>query len=565
MALGLRLSLLILLASLPVFLIQIVHDIELRKNREDAILNTAETLASLVAARKDRIVEGSRLLLIAASYLQATREKNAEQCNVRLREITEQVPELTAMAVLSPTGERWCFSLTGTGGLNLADREYFQATIRSGTMQTSNFIVGRQTGEGSIVFTYPIRGPTGDIESVVFLAYRTSVLSRMLNEPTLPTGAVVALLGRDGVVAARWPDPANWVGKNLSSSNVIVRAINDRRGKLRGVAEWAGPGEYAFAFAPVNPPTNLTVVLGLPLTAALQEAESIFWREVGWTTLIFALAAVLAMIGAHLMVGRPIRQLSVSVDALAQGDFKSSQSASVRGSKELNSLAVHFMDMAKSLEQRQSQLVEAVKHKELLIKEVNHRVKNSLQLVASLFGLQRANIKDPEARRQFDEAGRRINTVAQIHQRLYQDENVDNVSFDRYLQELCRELNSVMGGAGKISIVCETAPCHLPTDQVIPVALMINELITNAFKYSYPGERDGMIRVECRPERDILIISVADDGIRLSEDFDPASSKGLGMRMITALAKQLRASLEVVQNPTGKSFVIKVPLRKESK
>lgn len=564
MALGLRLSLLILLASLPIFLIQILHDIERRKTREAAIQSTAETLAGLVAARQDRIVEGSRLLLIAASYLQAVREKDAERCNARLREITEQVPELTAMAVLSPTGERWCVSLVGTGGLNVADREYFQATIRSGTMQTSDYIVGRQTGEGSIAFTYPARGPTGDIESVIFLAFRTSVLSRALNEPALPAGAVVALLGRDGVVAARWPDPAEWMGQDLSSSEVSVRAIKDRRGRMRGTAEWAGPGEYAFAFAPMNPPANLTVVLGLPLTAALQEAERIFWREVGWTTLIFALTALLAMLGAHVLVGKPIRQLSASVDALAQGDFSSGGSASVRGSRELNSLAERFEAMARALEQRQSQLIEAVKHKELLIKEVNHRVKNSLQLVASLLGLQRANIKDPEARRQFDEAGRRINTVAQIHQRLYQDEDVDHVSFDRYLQELCGELESAMGGTGKISIVCETVPCHLSTDKLIPLALVVNELITNAFKYSYPDAQGEIIRVGCRVDRDTLIISVADDGIRLPENFNPASSNGLGMKMITGLVKQLRASLEVVQNPTGKTFVIKVPRGEES-
>jgi hypothetical protein len=134
--------------------------------------------------------------------------------------------------------------------------------------------VGRQTGEGSIVFT-TVRGPNGAIASVLFLAYRTSVLSRMLNDPPLPGGAVVALLGRDGVVAARWPDPDQWVGKNLNSSDVVARAVSDRRGKLRGAADWAGQGEYALAFAPMRPPSNLTVLVGLPLTAELQEAESI--------------------------------------------------------------------------------------------------------------------------------------------------------------------------------------------------------------------------------------------------------------------------------------------------
>jgi len=559
--LGWRLICLILLAALPVFVIQIVHEFELRRNREAAILQTAETLVGLVAARQDRIVEGARLLLTATSHLQSIREKDGPTCNQRLREITEKVPELTAMAVLTPGGDRWCVSLPSSGHLNLGDREYFQATLRTGTLQSSDFIIGRQTGEGSIVFTYPVSGPDGAIESIVFLAYRTSVLSRMLNEPPLPEGAVVALLGRDGVVAARWPAPENWIGKSLASSDVAMRAIADRHGILRGAADWAGPGEYAFAFTPMRPPANLTVLVGLPLTAALRDAEMIFWREVAWTSLIFALAAMIAMAGVHFTVGKPIRQLQESVDALAQGDFRSHPSFLVRGSKELRALGQRFEDMARALERRQTQLLDAVQQKELLLKEVNHRVKNSLQLVASLFGLQRANIKDPEARHQFDEAGRRINTVAHIHQRLYQDENVDRVSLDRFLLDLCNELHSAMSDSERVSLVCEASPSHLPTDQVIPVALMINELVTNAFKYSYPGDRGGVIRVNCHPEGNTLVLSVSDDGIPLPANFDPAKSDGLGMKMIVGLCKQLRATLDVARRPDGKAFVLKVPVQ----
>ena len=131
-----------------------------------------------------------------------------------------------------------------------------------------------------------------------------------------------------------------------------------------------------------------------------------------------------------------------------------------------------------------------------LLKEVNHRVKNSLQLVASLLGLQRARIKDPEARRQFDEAGRRINTVAKIHQRLYKDENVDRVAFDKFLQDLCDELNTAVGDGHKVTVSCEASSCQLPTEDVIPLALIVNELVTNALKYSYP-DGDGAIRVSC--------------------------------------------------------------------
>jgi two-component sensor histidine kinase len=559
--LGLRLILLILLAAVPVFLVQVTHELQLREYRRLRVLDNAQVRAGLTAARLDRAVEGARLLLAAASRLEAVRKRDGEACNRELQEIVQKTPELTAIAVLSAAGDRWCVSLTGTGPINLADRPYFQATVRSGRFQSSDYIVGRQTGRGSIAFTYPILGATGEVEDVIFLAYGTDTLSGMLEDPVLTEGEFVALLDQNGIVGAKWPEPGKWVGRNLSASDVVRSAIANRRGVLAASEDWAGAGEYAFAFAPMQPPTNLTVLVGVPLTAALHVSETLFWKELAWTTLVFILAALLAMVGAHFMVGKPLRELHASVDALARGDFQSRPAKLVHGSRELRSLAEHFETMARALETRQSQLLEALQQRELLLKEVNHRVKNSLQIVASLFGLQRAQIKDPEARRQFEQAGRRINTVARIHQRLYQDERVDIVSFDRFLQELCDELNSAMGDRERLTLVCEAPPCRLPTDKAIPLALMLNEIITNAFKYAYVDDAAGEIRVSCREADDALIVSVSDDGHPLPENFDPANSTGLGMRMITALAKQLRATLEVVRHSKGKSFVLNIPTR----
>lgn len=204
-------------------------------------------------------------------------------------------------------------------------------------------------------------------------------------------------------------------------------------------------------------------------------------------------------------------------------------------------------------------LVEALQQKEMLLKEVNHRVKNSLQLVASLLSLQKGQIQEPEARRQFEAAAQRINTVAHIHQRLYRDEHLDKVALDRVLVELCEDLNRVVAES-RISIVCNAVACFLPTERVIPVALAINEMITNAFKYSFPDGEGGVIRVECREEPGAILLSVSDDGAPLQDDFDPSRSTGLGMKMVTALARQLRATLCVERRAVGKAFTLRVPV-----
>ena len=367
MGLRIRLIVLILLAAVPVFIVQILNDIAAREDRSSVFAQTAETLAGLVAARQDRLVEGARLLLTAASHLQSIREKNVEECNRTLAEITRQVPEITAMAVLSPAGERWCVSIEGVvGPMNLADREYFQDTIRSGTLQSSDFIIGRQTGQGSIVFTYPVRGPTG-VEAVVFVAYRTSVISSMLNDPPLPQGAIVALLDRNGVVAARWPDPEQWIGKNLSSSEVVRRAIGERRGSIRAFADWAGSDEYSFGFTPMRMPTNLTVLVGLPLTPTLRDAEARFWRAIGWTSFIFLLATLIALASANLWVIAPLRQLQGSVQALARGDTSSTILVPRSGSKELRSVGEALSATALVLRERETALRQSEEAKAAVI------------------------------------------------------------------------------------------------------------------------------------------------------------------------------------------------------
>jgi two-component sensor histidine kinase len=554
-----RLVILILSAAIPVFAVQISHDLAVRENAVSEITRRAETLTNLATARQDRIVEAARLLLAATSHLPSIIEPNPAVCARRLKEIASHAPELTAIAVLTPDGERWCSSL-GSQSVSLRDRPYFQETLRTGTMQTSNYIIGRVTGEGSVVFTYPAKSPEGSIRQVVFVAYRTSVLSRLLNDPPLPPGAVVVVLDSEGFAAARWPEPEKWMGQNLSGSDVVRRAVSERRGALRGFADWAGPGEFAFAFSPMQAPTSFTVVAALPLSSAMEAADAAFWRSVGWTTLIFLLAATVAIVGSRFTVVRPIRKLQGFADALASGNISARPPNDTSGAMELRELTGHLDAMGRALEQQQSQLTEAIRHKEVLLKEVNHRVKNSLQLVASLFALQRSSIKDAEARRQFEEAGRRINIVAQIHQRLYQDDNVELVALDRFLNELCADLQSVLGGDKNITITCDADACYLPTDQVIPVAMIVNELITNAFKYAYSSRTSGVIWVTCEHNAKSVTLAVSDDGDPMPPEFEPSKSAGLGMRMVTGLTKQLRASMEVIPLAEGKRFVLRLPV-----
>jgi PAS domain S-box-containing protein len=200
-----------------------------------------------------------------------------------------------------------------------------------------------------------------------------------------------------------------------------------------------------------------------------------------------------------------------------------------------------------------------LRQKDVLLKEVNHRVKNSLQMISSLLSLQANGLKDPATRAVFAEARARVTTVARVHQRLYQTDDVAHVELSDYLRDLAANLaESIRPGDVRVEVVAPRV--EVATDRAIPLALIVNELVTNAAKYAYPEGTSGTVRVEVTPQaEDGLVVIVADAGVGLPEDFDPARSNGLGMRLVRALVDKIDGRLEMAGGHPGAVFTIHVP------
>ena len=204
----------------------------------------------------------------------------------------------------------------------------------------------------------------------------------------------------------------------------------------------------------------------------------------------------------------------------------------------------------------------ALEHQRMLLHEVNHRVKNSLQLVSSLLRLQARRIPDAAARLQLDDATTRISTIAHIHQRLYRDQDFQRINFGAFLSELCADLQ---GTAPHCSLIVTSPDFRVSTDRAIPLALVVNELVTNAFKYAYPpsaGEAvGGRVAVSVKLlDGDRIAITVEDHGVGLPADFTVAGGGNLGMLLIGILLGQLSGALEVRPEGHGAWFVVTVPI-----
>lgn len=238
----------------------------------------------------------------------------------------------------------------------------------------------------------------------------------------------------------------------------------------------------------------------------------------------------------------------LEVDSRYPGEFSESDLPFLQG-------AGNIIGMAIERRRYENQLRALLDHQQSLLREVNHRVKNSLQLVASMLRLQVAGVDDEVAKQLLSDAQARVMAIARAHERLYKTADFTHLDLGVYLSEVGTDLYD---GAIHFDLA---EGIRISTDRAIPLALLITELVTNSMKYAYPDGRGGPIRVRvARAPDDWLEISVADEGVGFPEGFDPDASRGLGMRLVKAFAQRLNATLDFRNRQPGAEVAISLPL-----
>ncbi len=242
----------------------------------------------------------------------------------------------------------------------------------------------------------------------------------------------------------------------------------------------------------------------------------------------------------------------LEVDSRSEGEFSEKDIAFLQG-------AANILGMAIEQQQYQRKLQAALARHQILLKEVNHRVKNSLQVVSSMLHLQASAVGDPALSDRLNEASTRISTVGRAYERLAYNADYENIDLVPYLREVIDDLETAVAPC-KVRLEAPEE-IQFAADRAILVALVINELVLNAGKYAYPNSSGGLIWVRLiRIEKNLILVSVRDEGAGLPAGFDPATSKRLGTRLINALAKQLGAELTRPVSIIGTNFTLLIPL-----
>jgi len=200
------------------------------------------------------------------------------------------------------------------------------------------------------------------------------------------------------------------------------------------------------------------------------------------------------------------------------------------------------------LEDRVRERTAIAREREVLLREVHHRVKNDLQLISSVLSMQGRRLEDPASVEALSECQNRVQTIALIHEYMYQSENLARLPLSRNIRGLAANLLRAVGPPDR-AIALEVdveEDLTLPVDRAIPCGLILNELMTNALKHAFPADRRGTVRVTLRREGPKhLLLGVADDGVGLPNGHAEAENGSLGWRLVQAFAEQLGASVRV--------------------
>jgi len=274
---------------------------------------------------------------------------------------------------------------------------------------------------------------------------------------------------------------------------------------------------------------------------------------------VFSLFIAAAILKFNLFIYKPMEEMvltSEMVSLLNRNQLEKEVEARTTALLSANEKLKQEIEQRRKSEE---ELKDSLEEKEILLKEIHHRVKNNLQIISSLIYLQTNKLKDKKIIDTLQEVNSRIRSMSLIHENIYKSKGFDSIDFKEYVQTIVNELISIYNtDTKKIRMKISIENLHLSIDTSILLGLVLNELVTNALKHAFIDDRSGEIIIEDKSDELSFILSVRDNGVGLKEDIDVKNTKTLGIQLVNNLVRQLNGSFDFKQNKWTE-FIIRFP------
>lgn len=499
--------------------------------------------AQLAANEEENMISASREILTSLAAHPEVRAAQGAACRRALQRAIGGLDQYAGASVMNAEGVMTCASAPMKSVLSVGDQSWFRDVMSGDAFVVSDLVLSRWLGQWGMVTAVPLVDDAGVIKGAVALFIGLDWVTRRYQRATSQDKAALALLDGKGELISSEGEQSP-LKEGLPRDDLIDGHLHARTQTF--TARGRDGTWRLYAISPLLD-GRIFVILGTPVLSAMGPLA----LQVAWGVLtpilMWALAIAVVWFGIENLVVRWITYLDRITSAYAAGRQNVRPERTVTAPAEIRSLGETFSRMADLISAREGELRESLAQKEILVREIHHRVKNNLQLVMSLLNLHARRIRDPRAEAAFAEARSRINALATLHRRLYESENLQQVDLRWFLEDLCAELRrGGLSGPRDIELTVQASDEVIGPDIAVPLGLLVTEAITNAYKHAFENVEHGLIEVEVRRDSaDTLLLSVRDNGT----GFDPATTDiepgGLGRSLIDAFVRQLRGELEI--------------------
>jgi two-component sensor histidine kinase len=509
--------------------------------------NEALASAQLVSAELNQLLQGSRRIMSTMMKYPGVPDRE-EECTAYFKSVIGDLEIYREAAFIDRDAKFHCSTIPIPATLDVRDRFYFRQPLDSGEFTVGRLTIGRVTGETSIHISMPYRTADGRVDGVVVLILNPEKIAQEFETRKWPKQHRLAVFDRDGSVVLRVPRKKG-DGQSARDREIFEQARDAPAGTFR-LKRDAGNDEIV-GFIPLKEaPDGLVVAVSVDSRVGLARLQSISLRSFIVGLVAILLAMIATWVAAHVLIRRPVLTMLETARRREEGDT-SAQFPKLHTASELGTLSTALASMSEKVDQ-------LLQQKEFLLRELQHRVMNSLNILSSLLVLQGKHASEGAVREQLARAQQRVLAMGAVYRHLYSADITARVELDELLRMICRESERAYIGGIRPSIICEAEKVEVSGNQAASLAVLAHELITNALKHAYPDGRPGPIFVKLKRGKDgVVDLRVADHGRGMPADVSIDRPPSLGFKVIVATARQFNAKLEIRRLNPGTEIVIR--------
>lgn len=513
-------------------------------------------LREVAVARQGAAVDALQEIVSGLATQGGLLDIPAPACSEHLGRLRELMPDrYSNFWVLDAEGRLACSGLAAPRGEDYGRLDYVRRVRETRAFQFGEFRIDAVSGRAVLPGAAPILDAHGEVRGIVAGGLHLGFLLRTDTGSRVAGRHSVWLIDKDGAVLPI----GSALAANLPPPDMLA-AIGRRGAAQEAQGRSRNGTAYAWSAEELEP--GLRVLVGLPIEARVDAAwEALLRRlfEVG-LFLVGCLAAI--TIGVELAVSRPLRQLAARVRGWTP-DRPFAPATPIGGPKEVRDLDHAIVVAAAALGDREEELTAALRQRDLLMAEIHHRVKNNLQIVASLLNLQAGRLRSPAAQAEFAVARDRVQALSTLHRHLYLHQSFERISLRPFLEELSHQLGEALGSGpdSGIAIRISAEDIELSSDQAISLALLVTEAVSNAMRYAFPDGLGGSIDISLEVRDGEATLLVRDDGVGMGEAMP--GGDGLGLQLIEGFAAHLGGSAEI-SGENGTRVLVRFPIHLRS-